>query len=154
MKDYIRREIKFLLYIAFIFFLVLIVVPMVGGQKPASSFSEITRDRRMLVFLGLLFAYALVYPVIAFTTIKRYLNGTYSDNQAIFEKAFESLGFIKTIDSKEKIIYRKKSGFTRFVQWGEDKVVIDPTASPVTISGLRKNVTRIDKLIDQYLSKE
>lgn len=154
MKDYFRREIKFLLYIVFIFFIVLVLIPMLGGQKPAYSLDEILHDRRMLIFLVLIFAYSLVYPVIAFTTLKRYLNGSYADNREHFEKAFTALGFEKTVDTTDRIVYRKKSKLTRFMQWGEDKVVINPSASPLTISGLRKNVRRIDSLIDNYLIKE
>lgn len=126
---------------------------MLGGTKPAYTIDEISNDRRMLTFLVLIFAYSLVYPVIAFTTIKRYLNGSYSDNQKHFEKVFETLGFEKESDSPDSIVYRKKSRLTRFLQWGEDRVVINTSSSPVTISGLRKNVKRIDALFDQ-LQKE
>jgi len=153
MKDYFRREIKFLIYIVIVFFIVLVIVPLLGGQKPAYSLDQLIHDRRMMMFLILIFAYSLVYPVIAFTTIKRYLNGNYSDNREHFEKAFEALGFEKAVDTSESVVYRKKSRLTRFLQWGEDQVVINPTDNPVTISGLRKNVKRLDAMIDQYLSK-
>jgi hypothetical protein len=154
MNDYLRREIKFLIYIIVIFVVFLVVVPMLGGQKPAYTFDEILSDRRMLMFLVLIAGYSLVYPVIAFTTVKRYLNGSYNDNKEYFEKAFTETGFEKTVDSREKIVYRKTSRLTRFLQWGEDKVVIDPNANPVTISGLRKNVKRIDVIIDRYLASK
>ena len=154
MKDYIRREIKFLLYIVLIFVLFLVVIPMLGGQKPVKSFNDVLQDRRMLTFLILILAYSFLYPAIAFVTIKRYLNGSYSDNKQHFEKVFETLGFEKDSESSEKVVYRKKSRVTRFLQWGEDKVVIDPVSNPVTISGLRKNVKRIDVMIDQHLAKE
>jgi hypothetical protein len=153
MKDYFRRELKFLIYILFIFFVVLVIVPLLGGQKPAYTINEISHDRRMLTFLILIFAYSLVYPVIAFTTIKRHLNGSYSDNREHFDKAFEALGFEKIIDTSDQIIFRKKSKVTRFLQWGEDKVIINPAINPITLSGLRKNIKRIDSLIDQYLMK-
>ncbi len=152
MIDYLRREIKFLIYIVGIFVIFLVVVPMLGGQKPAYTFKEILTDPRMLMFLVLILAYSLFYPVIAFTTVKRYLNGSFSDSKELFEKAFAESGFEKTHDSRDRIVYRKKSRLTRFMQWGEDKVVIDPNANPVTLSGLRKNVKRIDLLIDRYLA--
>lgn len=152
MSDYLRREIKFLIYIIVIFVVFLVVVPMLGGRKPAYTFDEILSDRRMMMFLVLILGYALVYPFIAYTTVKRYLNGSYNDNKEYFEKAFTESGFEKTMDSHEKIVYRKTSKLTRFLQWGEDTVIIDPNANPVTISGLRKNVKRIDVLIDRYLA--
>jgi len=153
MKDYIRREIKFIIYLAVIFVIVLVVLPLVTGQKPNYNFNELLRDQRMLFFLALILAYAVGYPFIAYVTIKRHLNGTFEDNREIFEKAFESQQFIKIQDTPEKIIYRKKSKLTRFVQWYEDHVEIHPQENPVTLSGLRKSVTRIDRLVDQMLMK-
>jgi hypothetical protein len=153
MKDYIRREIKFILYLAVIFILVLVVLPLITGNKPDYNFDELLHDQRMLFFMGLVVAYALAYPFIAYVTIKRHLNGTFEDNRAVFEKAFESQQFIKVLDTPERIIYRKKSKLTRFAQWYEDRVEIHPEENPVTLSGSRKSVTRIDRLVDQLLMK-
>ena len=154
MKDYIRREIKFIFYLVIVFAIVLVIVPLITGERPDYSFKELLGDQRMLLFLALIAAYALVYPFIAYVSIKRHLNGSYGDNREVFEKAFEILQYIKILDTPEKIIYRKKSKFTRFSLRYEDRVVISPSENPVTISGLRKPVTRIDQLIDQMLMKK
>jgi Na+(H+)/acetate symporter ActP len=153
MIDYIRREIKFIVYLAVIFVLVLVVFPLITGQKPGITWNDVLRDQRMLMFLGLILAYALIYPLIAYTKVKRHLNGTFNDSREVFEKAFETLQYIKTLDTPEKIVYRKKSHFTRFVQWYEDSIVILPTENPVIMSGMRKSVTRIDRIIDHLLMK-
>ena len=154
MKDYIRREIKFILYMTVVFVFVLVVLPLITGQKPNYKFNDILSDQRMLLFLGLVLAYTIAYPFIAYINVKRYLNGSFEDNREIFEKAFEALQFMKVEDTPEKIVYRKKSKLTRFAQWYEDRVVIHPAENPVTIAGLRKSVTRIDRLVDQVLLKQ
>ena len=151
MINYIRREIKFLLYLVVIFVLVLVIFPLIVGQQPDYTMNDIWQDRRMLMFMVLILAYALIYPFIAYTTIKRHLNGSFEDNRAVFEKAFEGLQYIKVLDTPEKIIYRKKSHFARFMHWYEDSIVILPNENPVIISGLRKAVTRIDRIVDQLL---
>jgi hypothetical protein len=104
------------------------------------------------MFLILILAYSLVYPVIAFTTISRYLNDSFAASREYFEKAFAETGFEKVEETGDRIVYRKTSKLTRFLQWGEDKIVIDPNANPVTLSGLRKNVRRIDSIIDRHLA--
>jgi hypothetical protein len=153
MINYIRRELKFLIYLSIIFVLVLVIIPLIIGQQPKISWNELMQESRLQVFLVLLLAYALVYPVIAYTSVKRHLNGSFEDNREVFEKTFDTLGYIKTLDSPEKIVYRKKSAFVRFLQWYEDAIEIIPGENPVIISGLRKAVTRIDRIVDQLLLK-
>jgi len=152
MNDYIRRTAKFIIYLAIIFIVVLFIVPLIiGGKVPEISLSDIFNNQRMVLFLGLILAYTLVYPLVAFAKLKRHLNGTFEDNRAVFEKAFETLNYIKILDTPDKIVYRKKTQFSRFIQWYEDGITISPHENPVVISGMRKPVKRIDRLIDQLL---
>lgn len=153
MINYIRREIKFLLYLSLIFVVVLVLLPFIFGQKSPLTLEEFMYERRIHVFMGLLLAYALVYPVIAYTSVKRHINGSFEANREIFEKAFDTLEYIKISESSEKIVYRKKSAYTRFIQWYEDAIVVFPGENPVIMEGLRKSVTRIDRIIDHMLLK-
>jgi len=154
MNDYIRRSGKFIIYMAFIFVVVLVIFPMISrGKAPNITLSDLLHNQRFTLFFGLLLAYALVYPLITFTKIKRHLNGTFADNREVFEKAFETFQYIKTEETPDKIVYRRKSKFARFAQWYEDSIVIDLTENPLIISGMRKAVTRIDRIIDHLLIK-
>jgi hypothetical protein len=154
MNDYIRRAGKFLFYMVVIFALVLIVFPLIsGGKTPRVTWDDIIHNQRSSFLLLLFLAYSFVYPLIAFAKIKRHLNGTFADNREVFEKAFDTLQYIKTEETADKIVYRRKSKFARFAQWYEDSIVIDVTQNPIIISGLRKAVTRIDRIIDQLLIK-
>lgn len=152
MKDYLRRAAKFIIYLAVIFILVLVIYPLLShGTAPRITFREILQNQKFVLFLCFLLAYALIYPFVAFTKVKRHLNSSFDNNRNVFEKAFETLNYIKTEDTPDKIVYRRKSQFIRFVQWYEDSVTVYPNENPVIISGMRKAVTRIDRLIDQYL---
>jgi hypothetical protein len=152
MKDYVRRSAKFIIYLAVIFILVLVIYPLISnGTSIRVTFTEMIRNQKFLLFLGFLLAYALIYPLVAFVKIKRHLNGSFDDNRGVFEKAFDTLHYIKIVDTPDKIVYRRKSQFARFAQWYEDSIVIYPHENPVVLSGMRKAVTRIDRLIDQFL---
>lgn len=154
MKDYLRRTLKFVVYLAVIFILVLVVFPLISrGTAPSITFQEIMTNQRFQLFLGFLLAYALVYPWVAYVKIRRHLNGSFADNRRFFEQAFETLQYIKTAETPDRIVYRKKSQLARFTQWYEDSIVITPNEHPVIISGMRKTVTRLDRLIDQLLIK-
>lgn len=152
MNNYIRRTAKFILYLAVIFFIVLFIVPKIsGGKAPKITLTDILRNQRMVLFLGLILSYTLVYPLVAFVNLKRHLNGTFEDNRTVIEKAFEILNYIKILDTPDKIIYRRKSQFSRFIQWYEDGITIFPHENPVVFSGMRKPVKQVDRLIDQLL---
>ncbi|HLO59578.1 MAG TPA: hypothetical protein VK179_12605 [Bacteroidales bacterium] len=153
MSDYLRRFIKFILYMAVIFTVVLVVVPLLTHEKPTVNFFEAFTDKHYMPLTILIVVYSFLYPLVAFTRVKRHLNGTFAENRAVFEKVLENLQYVKTIDSPDKIVYRKKSGFARFAQWWEDGVVILPNENPVILSGLRKSVARVDRMIDRELMK-
>jgi hypothetical protein len=153
MNDYIRRFAKFIFYLALIFTVVLVIYPLVAGKESPIGWRDLIHNQRITTFLLFLLAYALAYPLITFSKIKRHLNGTFDDNREVFEKAFQTLDYVKTEDTPDKVVYRKKSKFTRFMQWYEDSVIIIPNENPVIISGMRKAVTRINGLIDHLLTK-
>jgi len=155
MKNYIRRSAKFIIYILLIFILILGIIPLIGEGKPLTvSFHDLIQNNRFTLMFGLLIAYGLVYPLISFVSIKRHLNSTFAENRDKFERAFAALNYIMVEETPEKIVYRKKSKFSRLAQWYEDKITVTTTENPVIISGFRKWVIRLDRIIDQYLIKE
>ena len=155
MKDYIRRSAKFILYIVLIFFIVLGLYPLMKYGKPLSeSVREMLDNSRFTAMFGILMLYGLLYPMIAFVKIKRHLNGSFEQNRDKIEKAFEKLEYVKTLDIPGKVAFRKKSQFARLVQWHEDQITLFTDENPVIISGFRKRVIRVDKMIDLELSKE
>jgi hypothetical protein len=155
MKDYIRRSAKFILYIFLIFFIVLGLYPLMKYGKPISeSLREMLANNRFTSLFGILIVYGMLYPMIAFAKIQRHLNGPFEQNRNKIERAFEKLEYIKTQDIPGKVVFRKKSQFARLVQWHEDDITLLTNENPVVISGFRKRVLRVNKMIDLELSKE
>ena len=151
MKDYIRRAVKFILYIVIIFLVVLGLLPLLLHGKPVvDSFRELVGNSRFATVFGLLIAYGFVYPLAAFMRMKRHLNGSFAENREKFERAFAALNYIKTEETAEKVVYRKKSIVGRLLQWNEDSITVYTNENPVVMTGFRKSVVRIDRLIDQY----
>jgi hypothetical protein len=155
MKDYIRRSAKFIIYVILIFVIILGIIPLIGHGKPLTeSMRDMIHNSRFTFLFVLLFAYAMVYPMITFIKVKRHLNGTFAENRDKFERAFASLNYVKVEEMPDRVVYRKRSHFSRILQWYEDKITVFTTEDPLIISGFRKWVMRIDRIIDQYLLKE
>lgn len=155
MKDYVRRFVKVLLYFGIFFVLVFGLFPMFGdGKNSTESLTNLLQNQKALLVFGLIFIYCLLYPLITFVNIKRHLNSSFEENRQVFEKVFDSLQYVKTSETPDMIIYRKKSKFARFAQWYEDEIIIRPAENPVIISGMRKMAVRIDRMIDQMLLRQ
>jgi hypothetical protein len=152
MKDYIRRSAKFILYIVAIFAIVLVVLPYIlQGKSLSDTYHELLANSRFTMVFGLLIAYGLVYPIAAFARVKRHLNGSFYENRDKFDRAFAALNYVKTEETEDKIVYRKKAVFARLMQWNEDAITVYTKENPVMMTGFRKSVVRIDRMIDQYI---
>ncbi len=155
MLIYLRRMVKYLLVIALFFFLLLIVLPSISESRPMSdTFLEIISNDRSRVILLLILLVAFFYPLIGFVKKERYLNSDFQKNRADIEKALSDLHYTLQDESGSILTYRKKSGFMRLMYYGEDKIEIDSTDNPIIISGLRKEIRKLDKMLDNYLLKE
>ena len=149
---YIRRLLKFVVYFLFFFFLILGILPLILNGRPISqSFNELMSQRQFIIIICLMFAYALVYPVVTFIHIKRHLNGNFEDNRRHFEKAFEQINLVKVQERDSKLIYRKRSQLARALAFWEDEVIVDVSNNPVIIAGMRKTVYRLNRTLEQLM---
>jgi len=155
MKDYIRRSAKFILYIVVIFVVLLGIVPyFLDGKSITDSYQELMGDSRFTLVFGLLLAYGVFYPLAAFTRKERHLNGSFAQNRDKFDRAFAALNYVKTLETEDRIVFRKKSMLSRIFQFNEDAITVFTKENPVVVTGFRKWVVRIDRIIDQYIARE
>jgi len=155
MLTYLRRMVKYLLVIAIVFFLFLILLPAVSENRSVNdSIMDIIGNDRSRILLILIFAMAFIYPIISFVKKERYLNGDFEKNRADIEKALSDLHYFQLRERDSKLVFRKKSGFMRMMYYWEDKIEIDISNNPILISGIRKEVRRLEKILDNYLLKE
>ncbi len=155
MIQYIRRFVKILIYALFFVSLLLIIIPVMTGDTSISeTFRELTGQKRFIIIMLLFAVYTLLYPIIGFTKMKRYINGSFDENRVFFEGAFDALNYIKIKESGQQIVYRKRSKLTRALQLWEDEIILDASDNPVIITGMRKAVIRINRLLEQSLLKE
>lgn len=155
MIQYIRRLFKFLVYALIFIVLILIIIPVITKERSVSeTFRDLIAQKEFIIIMLLFAVYSLLYPVIGFTKMKRYINGSYEENRVFFEGAFDALGYIKIKESGQEIVYRKQSKLARASQLWEDKIVLDTTDNPVIISGMRKAVVRINRRLEQSMLKK
>jgi len=142
MKDYSRRLVK---YIGFILILIaiLIALQMSRSNTHISDFYRmVLGNKRMQLFLAVFFAYSFLYPLLVYGKKVRHINGSFEDNREGFMRSFADTNFLLAGDTGNKLIFRRKSVFSRIMSMGEDRIVVDYSSNPVIMSGIRKE-TRV-----------
>jgi hypothetical protein len=152
MKAYGRRLAKFLLFMIVVFFILLFLLPwLTKGVTFEQTFYIIAGNQRMRMILLLLFVYALIYPLINFGKKDRYISGSFEDNRSSVEQAMQELSYVKEVDDGSRLLYRRKSKLSRILMFGEDRIEIDIKSRPLIIRGPKRDLNRLDRVLDQKL---
>ncbi len=150
MKYLIRLGRYLIILLILIFFLIVLtnIGKQISFQEIISALLENNRIRIFLIIAGI---YALIYPVLVFGKTERYMNGSFEKNRDGLLKSFEEQKYVMTKETGTKLEFRKKSGFSRIMSFGQDKIDIDISGNPIIIDGLRKELRRLDVSLDMNL---
>jgi hypothetical protein len=154
MKKYLSRLARYLLLLMFMIIILLAITFLRSGDGIAELKEVFMKSERIRLFLIVVVAYSLIYPVLVFGKKERYINGKFSDNRDGFIKAFAEQNYILTREKETILEFRKKSGFSRIMSLGQDKIEVNYTDNPVIIEGLRKELRRLDGSLDMNLLKQ
>ena len=142
--QYLRRSVKYLVYFLAIFFIIvglvwLLTIRKAGQVGFADLFQEGSFPKLVIFFL----AVAAIYPSLGFVTRKFNLNGDFAGYRNLIVSVFEQMGYVIDSEKDGRIEFRLGTKSMRFSRMYEDRISIDTTASPLTISGYRRDVERI-----------
>jgi preprotein translocase subunit SecG len=154
MKKYLSRLARYLLLLMFMIIILLAITFLRSGDGITELKEVFMKSERIRLFLIVVVAYSLIYPVLVFGKKERYINGKFSDNRDGIIKAFAEQNYILTREKETILEFRKKSGFSRIMSLGQDKIEVNYTDNPVIIEGLRKELRRLDGSLDMNLLKQ
>lgn len=142
--QYLRRSVKYLIYFLAIFFLIVGIVWLLTIRKGGEvGFSELFQPGSFPKLAIFFLAVAAIYPSLGFVTRKFSLNGEFAKYRDAIVSVFEQMGYAINSEKDGKIEFRLRTKGMRFSRMYEDQVILDPTASPLTLSGYRRDVERI-----------
>ena len=154
MRKYLSRLIKYLMLLMAMIIILLAIAFLRRGDGINELKEAFLSSNRIRLFLFVVIAYSLIYPFLVFGKRERYINGKFSDNRDGFIKAFAEQDYILTKERDTILEFRKRSGFSRIMSLGQDKIEIDISENPVIIDGLRKELRRLDTSLDMNLLKQ
>ncbi|MBN2612576.1 MAG: hypothetical protein JXB00_13555 [Bacteroidales bacterium] len=154
MKNYFIRLGRYLLLLVLL--MVVVIVPTVINRKVdfADAVNTIFSNDRTRLVLLVAVIYSFFYPLLVFGKKERYINGKFESNREGFLKAFDEQGYKLRKESGNMLGFRKKSGFTRVMSMGQDKIEADISGNPVIIDGLKKELRRLDVSLDMNLLRK
>jgi len=151
-KKYLIRVVKYLVYMAIVFFLIIAIFSLTTPERKISyeSLFRAGTGGQLLVFFIVI---SFVYPLISFIKKRAYLSRSFSEDREKILKVFENSNYIIVAEDAKTITFRHKSQVTRLFRMYEDTVVVDYTDNPIVLVGMRKDVFRLARSIE-YATRE
>lgn len=138
MKRYPIRVVKYVVYLAILFFVIFTFMNAVGGTNvPIDTLFTTTRGMWLLLVVVL---FALLYPFFGFTkktiTIDASLKGEELQN------VMNMCGYMRTAGTDQAMEFRANGGFKRLMLMYEDRITVTTVDGLSTMSGPRKEVVK------------
>ena len=152
---YFIRAVKYLVYFAIIFFLIVGIVFLFSSQKAAGlSFVDLFKEGslpKIAIFFVIVSAF---YPMLSFYKKDIHLNGDFTKYAEMFDEVMKSLGYTKEKQEEGCVTYIKDSFYARLTRMFEDRVTFTTGGNPVKVEGYRKDLLRVISALTYRIRQE
>ena len=152
---YFIRALKYLVYFAIMFFIIVGIVYLFSSQKASGiSFVELFKEGSLPKIALFFVVIAAIYPKLSFYKKEIHLNGEFTKYAELFDEVMKTMDY--ELETKEPgcVTYRKKGAYARLTRMYEDRITFDTTGNPVIAEGYRKDLVRILSAIGYRLREE
>lgn len=101
--------------------------------------------------MGLIIVLALAYPLMSFKRVA--IRGEFDRERSIMDRVIVGMGYRSVHQSADRAEYRAKSVMKRLLNQFDDRIVVSRDGNYIVVSGLKKEVVRIESLFVQYRIK-
>ncbi|MBR3291131.1 MAG: hypothetical protein IKI66_02980 [Bacteroidales bacterium] len=152
---YLIRALKYLLYFAIIFILMVGIIYLFSSQKAAGlSFADLFKEGSLPKIMLFFVAVAAIYPYLSFQKKELYLNGPFTNYAEMVDAVMQSLDYVPERKEPDCVTYVKRSAYARLTRMYEDRITFMTTDNPVIVEGYRKDLLRILSLINHRVRQE
>jgi len=152
---YLIRSIKYLVYFAVIFFLIVGIVYLFSSQKlQGVSFVGLFKEGSLPKIALFFVAVAAIYPKLSFYRKELYLDGDFTKYAEMVDEVMKSLDYVPETREDGVVTYIKRSGYARLTRMYEDRVTFETGGNPVYVEGYRKDLLRIMSMINYRVRQE
>ena len=152
---YLIRALKYLLYFAIIFFLMVGIIYLFSSQKAAGlTFVDLFKEGSLPKIALFFVLVSAIYPYLSFQKKELYLNGPFTNYAEMVDEVMQSLDYVKEDTEAGSVSYIKRSGYARLTRMFEDRVTFSTADNPVIVEGYRKDLLRILSLLNHRIRQE
>lgn len=152
---YFIRSLKYLIYFAVMFFIIVGIVYLFSSQKASGlSFVELFKEGSLPKIALFFVAVAAIYPKLSFYKKEIHLNGDFTKYAELFDEVMKSMDYELETQEPGCVTYRKKGVYARLSRMYEDRVTFDTSGNPVIAEGYRKDLVRVLSAIGYRLREE
>ena len=152
---YLIRALKYLVYFAVMFFIIVGIVYLFSSQKASGlSFVELFKEGSLPKIALFFVAVAAIYPKLSFYKKEIHLNGDFTKYAEMFDEVMKSMDYVPEKKEPGCVTYIKSGVYARLTRMFEDRVTFDTTGNPVIAEGYRKDLVRILSAINYRLREE
>ena len=152
---YLIRALKYLLYFAIIFFLIVGIVYLFSSQKAAGlSFVDLFKEGSLPKIAIFFVIVSAIYPKLSFYKKELYLNGDFTKYAEMVDSVMKTLDYVPETKEAGVVTYIKKSAYARLTRMYEDRVTFEIGENPVKVEGYRKDLLRILSAINYHVRQE
>ena len=154
MRDLIR-SLKYLVYFAVIFFLIVGIVYLFSSQKAAGlSFVDLFKEGSLPKIALFFVLVSAIYPKLSFYKKELYLNGDFTKYAEMIDEVMNQLDYVPEKKEPGCVTYIKKGTYARLTRMFEDRVTFETEGNPVKVEGYRKDLLRIFSAINYRVRQE
>lgn len=152
---YLIRALKYLVYFAIIFFLIVGIVYLFSNQKAAGlSFVDLFKEGSLPKIAIFFVIVSAIYPKLSFYKKELYLNGDFTKYAGMIDDVMKKLDYVPEINEAGRVTYIKNSAYARLTRMYEDRVTFETSDNPVKVEGYRKDLLRILSAINYRVRQE
>lgn len=152
---YLIRSLKYLVYFAIIFFVMVGIIFLFSSQKAAGlSFVDLFKEGSLPKIALFFVAISAIYPYLSFQKKELYLNGPFTNYAEMVDEVMQSLDYVPEKKEADSVSYVKRSAYARLTRMYEDRVTFHTAGSPVIVDGYRKDLLRVLSLLNHRIRQE
>ena len=152
---YLIRSLKYLVYFAIIFFLIVGIVYLFSAQKMAGiSFVGLFKEGSLPKIALFFVAVAAIYPKLSFYKKPLALDGDFTKYAEMVDDVMKKLDYVPEKQEPGCVTYIKDSAYARLTRMYEDRVTFYTSDMPVQVEGYRKDLLRIVSALNYRLRQE
>ncbi|MDR2292395.1 MAG: hypothetical protein LBE11_02855 [Prevotellaceae bacterium] len=155
MIPHIRRTVKFAIYLIILLLLILTFIYLMSKNVMSenASLNHFLEDGRPLQMLCLVVVFAVIYPFIGFAKVKIYLNQPVNEDKNEIIELFAQRKYVLVSDENKILTFRPKNKFNRLTRMYEDLLELDYSDTVLKFQGLRKDVYRYKRMLEEFAQK-